>query len=188
MVRDELRARIEERCLQTGGPFTLSTGLQSNYYFDCKRAVMQGPILKQIAIEMLKEADRLPEQPTAIGGLSIGADFIVAATIHLAAQQGHPMVNGCIVRKERKQHGTRNFIENELPKGTKVMVVDDVVTSGKSTALACDRIREAGSDIVGIVCLIDRGQGGSEYLSKRFGVSVRSVFKSSDFPGLAEHP
>ena len=188
MDKDELRDRIEELCLlQTGGPFILSTGQQSSFYFDCKRAVLHGGVLSSIAERLLRAADRLPRQPTAVGGLSIGADFLVAAVIQLAAQQGHPMVNGCVVRKERKQHGTRNYIENEQPAGTKVMVVDDVFTTGSSTLLACDRLREAGNEIVGIVGLIDRGQGGIDNLRSKYDVPVTALFKSSEFPGLVKH-
>lgn len=187
MDKDELRNRIEELCLlQTGGPFILSTGQQSSFYFDCKRAVLQGSVLSSIAEFLLREADRLP-QPTAVGGLSIGADFLVAAVIQLAAQRGHRMVHGCIVRKERKQHGTRNYIENEQPAGTKVMVVDDVFTTGSSTLFACDQLKEAGNEIVGIVGLIDREQGGIDNLRSKYGVPVTTLFKSSEFPRLVEH-
>ena len=187
MEKDELRNRIEELCLlQTGGPFILSTGQQSGFYFDCKRAVLHGSVLSSIAEFLLCEADHLP-QPTAVGGLSIGADFLVAAVIQLAAQRGHPMVNGCVVRKERKQHGTRNYIENEQPAGTKVMVVDDVFTTGSSTLFACDRLTDAGNEIVGIVGLIDRGQGGIDNLRSKYDVPVTTLFKSSEFPGLVKH-
>ena len=188
MTREELRGRIEELCLlQTGGPFILSTGLESSFYFDCKRAVLQGDVLRAMAELLLLEADALPRQPNAIGGLSMGADFLVASVIQLAAQRGHPMVNGCVVRKERKQHGTRNYIENEQPPGTRVMVVDDVFTTGSSTLLACKRLSEAGNKVVGIVGLIDREQGGIGNLRGAYDVPVKALFKSSEFPGLVEH-
>ena len=188
MTREELRSRIEElSLLQTGGPFILSTGLESSFYFDCKRAVLQGDVLRAIAELLLLEADALSRQPTAIGGLSIGADFLVASVIQLAAQRGHRMVNGCVVRKERKQHGTRNYIENEQPFGTRVMVVDDVFTTGSSTRLACERLSEAGNEVVGIVGLIDREQGGIDNLRSAYAVPVKALFKSSDFPGSAAH-
>ena len=188
MEKDELRRRIEELCLlQTGGPFILSTGRESSFYFDCKRAVLQGGVLRSIAELLLLEADDLPRQPTAVGGLSIGADFLVASVIQLAAQRGHRLVNGCVVRKEQKQHGTRNYIENEQPPGTSVMVVDDVFTTGSSTLHACDKLTEADNEVVGIVGLIDREQGGIDRLRSEYDVPVKTLFKSSDFPGLVEH-
>jgi orotate phosphoribosyltransferase len=184
--RSELQARIDDLCIETGGPFTLSTGEVSDFYFDCKRAVLQGDVLCLIAEELLREATDLPEMPDAIGGLSIGADFLVAATIQLAAQRRHPMLNGCVVRKERKDHGTRNHIENAQPDGTRILVVDDVITTGNSTGIACDRLLEAKNRIVGIVGLIDREQGGVESLVKKYGVPVTCLFKSSDFPRLTQ--
>ena len=186
-ARSELGAQIEDLCLlHTGGPFTLSTGMESSFYFDCKRAVLKGNVLCMIADELLGEASSLPAIPTAIGGLSIGADFLVAAAILQAAKRGHPMVNGCVVRKERKEHGTRNYIENEQPPGTKIMVVDDVFTTGRSTGFACDKLIEADNHIVGIVGLIDREQGGVDYLQDKYDVPVVGLFRSSDFPRLME--
>ena len=150
------RALIESVCLLRGQEFVLSTGARSDFYFDCKRAVLRGDALNLIAYQFLAAADRLPTAPDAISGLSIGADFLVAATIQLAAQKEHRMIAGCVVRKDRKEHGTGTFIENEQPPGTRVMVVDDVFTSGRSTALACERLMDVGNEIVGIVGLSDR--------------------------------
>jgi len=185
-ARSELKAKIDELCIETGGPFTLSTGEVSHFYFDCKRAVLQGDVLCLIAEELLEEATVLPQMPDAIGGLSIGADFLVAATIQLAAQRRHPMINGCVVRKEPKDHGTRNYIENVQPDGTNVLVVDDVITTGNSTRIACDRLIAAKNRIVGIVGLIDREQGGVESLLKKYGVPVRCLFKSSEFNRITQ--
>lgn len=183
--RERLRVLVESVCLLRGKEFVLSTGVKSNFYFDCKRAVLRGDSLNLIAHQFLAAADQLPIAPDAIGGLSIGADFVVAATIQLAALQNHRMIAGCIVRKDRKEHGTRTFIENEQPPGTKVMVVDDVFTSGRSTSLACERLREIGNEIVGIVGLVDRRQGGVENLRREFQVPVSTVFSIDDFPSLS---
>lgn len=183
--REHLRALVESLCLLRGQQFVLSSGATSEFYFDCKRAVLRGDALNLIAQQFLAAADRLPTAPDAIGGLSIGADFLVAATIQLAAQQSHRMIAGCVVRKERKEHGTRTFIENEQPPGTRVMVVDDVFTSGRSTALACRRLQDAGNEIVGIVGLVDRNQGGVDNLRREFDVPVLTVFSAHDFPALS---
>lgn len=182
---ENLRALIESMCLLRGRKFVLSNGATSDFYFDCKRAVLRGDALHLIAQQLLAAADQLPAVPDAIGGLSIGADFLVAATIQLAAQQNHRMTTGCIVRKDRKEHGTRTYIENEQPPGTKVMVVDDVFTSGRSTALACRRLMDVGNEIVGIVGLVDRNQGGLDNLRRKFDVPVRTVFSVHDFPALS---
>ena len=183
--RENLRALIESMCLLRGRKFVLSNGATSDFYFDCKRAVLEGDALNLIAQQLLAAADQLPTAPDAIGGLTIGADFLVAATIQLAAQQNHRMTTGCIVRKDRKEHGTRTFIENEQLPGTKVMVVDDVFTSGRSTALACRRLMDVGNEIVGIVGLVDRNQGGLDNLRREFDVPVRTIFSVHDFPALS---
>lgn len=183
--RESLRALVESVCLLRGQKFVLSNGSTSDFYFDCKRAVLRGDALNLIAQQFLAAADQIPNAPAAIGGMSIGADFLVAATIQLAVQQNHPMTMGCVVRKDRKDHGTSTFIENEQPPGTKVMVVDDVFTSGRSTALACRRLLEAGNEIVGIVGLVDRNQGGVDNLRREFDVPVRTVFGIEDFPALS---
>ena len=147
--------------------------------------MLEGSVLNQIAAEMIAEADRMPVPATAVGGLSIGADFLVSAIILLAAQQHHPMARGCVVRKDPKAHGTRNVIENKPDQGAAVLVVDDVFTTGQSTAHACTEIMNAGAQIVGIVGLIDREQGATPFLREKFRVPVVSLFKSSDFSVLA---
>ena len=114
----------------------------------------------------------------------MGADFIVAAVIQRAFETRKPMVSGSIVRKEQKKHGAGNKIENELPEGTPIMVVDDVVTTGSSTEAACDAFIAAGYDLVGIVALVDRESGGCETLAQKYGHPVRAIFRKRDFPRI----
>ena len=181
--RNRLRDLIESLCLIKGS-FTLSTGAKSNFYFDCKRAMLDGEALSLIADAFLEEIDTLPESPKAIGGLTMGADFVVAAVIQRAYQTGRGITKGSVVRKEPKQHGTMNRVENELEPGTQILVVDDVVTTGKSTEKACDELLRENYAVVGIMCLVDREAGGIENLEKKYNVPVRSIFKKSDFPKL----
>jgi orotate phosphoribosyltransferase len=185
MINDHERLRklIEEKCLLTDGDFTLSTGARSSFYFDCKNATLDGECLALIAAEVLQHIDTLPVRPSAVGGLTLGADFIVAAVVMKAHELGHPTIHGSIVRKEPKKHGTKNMIENELPAGTKIVVVDDVITSGKSTQKACDEFGKAGHEIVGVIALVDREAGGTEALARRYQ-HVRSIFRKTDFPKL----
>ena len=178
---EELRLLVDDKCLTVGRSYTLSTGRRSEFYFDCKRAMLDGKCLSLIADAFLEEARKLPRFPQAIGGLTMGADFIVAAVIQRAFATGKPLVSGSIVRKEHKRHGAGNKIENELPSGTPIMVVDDVVTTGASTKAACDEFKAAGYDIVGIVALVDRESGGCEALAQRYGCSVGAIFRKRDF-------
>jgi orotate phosphoribosyltransferase len=184
--RRRLRDLIEEKCLKTGTEFTLSNGESSSFYFDCKAATLDGECLDLITEEVLAEIDRLPTKPIAIGGLTLGADPIVGAVIVRARQVGHPTVNGSLVRKERKPHGTKNKIENQLSPGTTIVVVDDVITKGGSIKEACDELLHAEYKIVGIVAVIDRKAGGKERLEREYGVPVYTLFERDDFPALAE--
>ena len=185
-AREELRLLVDEKCLTVGHAYTLTTGRQSEFYFDCKKAMLDGKCLGLIADAFLDEAGKLPRFPTAIGGLTMGADFIVAAVIQRAFETGKPLVSGSIVRKEQKKHGAGNKIENELPEGTPIMVVDDVVTTGSSTEAACDALIAAGYHIVGIVALVDRESGGCESLARKYGCPVGAIFRKRDFPRIVQ--
>jgi len=177
----QLRDLIEARCLIISEkPFKLSTGAYSKYYFDCKPLTLHGAGLSLTAEAFLEEIQKLPERPKAIGGLTMGADFITAAVVVKAFERGLH-IDGSIVRKEMKQHGTMNKIENQLPKGTPIVVVDDVITTGKSTRQACEEFLASGYRIVGIIALIDREEGGKAALEKNFG-GVKAIYTTSDFP------
>ncbi|MCY4284171.1 MAG: phosphoribosyltransferase family protein [Thiotrichales bacterium] len=183
-AREELRSLVDEKCLTVGRSYTLSTGSRSAFYFDCKKAMLDGRCLSLIADAFLEEAGRLPRFPQAIGGLTMGADFIVAAVIQRAFETGKPLVSGSIVRKEQKGHGAGNTIENALPPGTPILVVDDVVTTGSSTVAACDAFIVAGYEIVGIAALVDRESGGCETLARKYGCPVSAIFRKRDFPRI----
>lgn len=186
--RERLRALIEDRCLLANTDITLSAGTQSSFYFDCKAATLDGEGLSLIIDAVLEEVEQLPERPVAIGGLTIGADPIVAGVIAEAYRRGHFLVHGSIVRKEPKKHGTRNKIENQQPAGTKIVVIDDVITSGNSIRKACGELLEAGYQLVGIIAIIDRQAGGKEALEKDYHCPVRTLYRRDDFPALREGP
>ena len=183
--RDSLRDLIDKLCILEGD-FTLNTGAKSRYYFDCKCITLDGEGLALIAKEFLREIRNMPIQPTAIGGLTMGADFVTAAVIMLSHQTGDKILKGSIVRKEPKKHGTRKNVENELPRNTKIVVVDDVITTGNSTLDACDKFEAAGYEVVGIMAIVDREAGGRENLEARYK-HVKALFKTSDFPRLVSH-
>lgn len=183
--KQRLLELIDQRCLITGNEMTLSTGAKSDFYFDCKRATLHGESLALIAQAFLALLDELPTKPHAIGGLTLGADPITAAVVLAAHQQGLT-IEGTIARKEPKKHGTRTPIENDLPRGTRIVVVDDVVTSGSSTLQAAEKFEAAGYEIVGIIALIDREAGGMDALRARLHCPVLSVFQKTDFPRLSQ--
>ena len=184
--RIRLLELIEGHCLKIG-EFTLSTGLQSDFYFDCKKITLVGEGLSLLTDMVIERIESLPEMPSAIGGLTMGADFIVAGVILKAHQLGKAVQHGSIVRKEAKEHGTHNKIENHLKRGTKIVVVDDVITTGASTLKACDEFEKEGYDIVGIIALVDREESnGIQNISRRYK-NVSAIFKASDFKKLVEY-
>jgi len=184
--RERLRQLIEQKCLITSQGFTLSTGGKSGFYFDCKAVTLEGEGLALIASEVLLEIEALPKRPTAIGGMTMGADFISAAVALMAYQRGLSTVHASIVRKEPKKHGTMNKIENQLPIGTSIVVVDDVITTGSSTIKACEEFSAAGYEIVGIIAIVDREAGGKQRLEQSYS-HVRALFQKSDFPALTQN-
>ena len=182
--RERLRQLVEERCLIAGPEFTLSTGEKSNFYFDCKAVTLDAEGLSLIAEAFYEKIESLPIRPEAIGGMTMGADFMTAAMILLSQQRGGSLKAGSIVRKEPKKHGTRNRVENQLAAGTRIVVVDDVITTGSSTKKACDELEAAGYEVVGILAVVDREAGGREDLERRY-THVQTLFRKSDFPRLA---
>ena len=184
--RRKLRDLIDKRCLTIGPTFTLSTGEASNFYFNCKPVTLCGDSLSLVTDAFMEEINELPIEPTAIGGLTMGADFIVAAVVTRAHETRHATATGSIVRKERKEHGTQNVIENVQQAGTKIVIVDDVITTGKSTEIAGDAFRDAGYDIVGIMALVDREAGGLVSLRERYNCPVVALLAKRDFSRLLD--
>jgi orotate phosphoribosyltransferase len=140
-------------------PFTLASGRQSNYYFNCKPTTMNPEgmnLIGLILFDMLKDAP-----VTAAGGLTLGADPIANALSVISFQKEKP-IKSFTVRKETKDHGTKSKIEGNLRGDERVVILDDVITTGGSTITAIEAIKEAGLVIDRVVAFIDREEGGRE--------------------------
>ena len=137
------------------GSFTLSSGGTSDYYIDCRLTTLdaRGAVVTGEAV--VEEIRERGWNAGAIGGLTMGADPIVVATSVISSQQGIP-INGFLVRKAEKTHGTGQRIEGFREKGARVVIVDDVCTTGASTIQAIEAAREYGFDVVGVLCLVER--------------------------------
>lgn len=165
--RDRLREIIRLKSLRTGD-FTLASGKKSSYYLDCRLTTMHPEGALLIARLILQKIRETGIRAEAIGGLTLGADPIVASVAVVSAIEGTP-INAFIVRKEAKGHGTQRFIEGfDGPAGTPVIVVDDVCTTGDSILKAADRAEEAGYKVVAAFCVVDREEGGSESIRRRY--------------------
>jgi len=161
----ELRSLLARRALIVG-PITLSNGSHSNHYFDCKRVTLSSEGAGLVGEAVLNAIQSLPEKVTAIGGLTHGADPIIGSVIMEARQRGIP-INGFYVRQQPKNHGTRNLIENAPPKGSKVVIVDDVVTAGGSVLKAIDGAEREGCRVVAVITLVDRLEGGGDKIKAK---------------------
>jgi orotate phosphoribosyltransferase len=137
------------------GDFTLSSGVRSDYYVDCRTTTLDARGAQLTGEVFLEEIGRRGWRPEAIGGLTLGADPIVVA---VAVSSGE--LNGFLVRKREKQHGTGQRIEGFRVKGARVVIVDDVCTTGASTIEAIGAAREFGFEIVGVMCLVEREEAG----------------------------
>ncbi|HUI84971.1 MAG TPA: orotate phosphoribosyltransferase [Candidatus Binatia bacterium] len=159
-TKQALRSMLVQRSLILG-PITLSSGAQSNHYFDCKRVTLSSEGAELIGEAVLHEIQDLPEWPIAIGGLTHGADPIIGAVMMCALEHGK-RIDGFYVRKEPKQHGTRSVIENVPAHGSGVVIVDDVVTGGGSVLQAVTAAKQAGCRILAVITIIDRLEGGAD--------------------------
>jgi orotate phosphoribosyltransferase len=166
------------------GDFKLASGKKSDYYIDCRITTLhaEGGRLSGIVLyDLIRE--RMP-QAEAVGGLTMGADPLVSNTASASAwaradhhdilelsreldlhEESHPepeptLIHGFLVRKTEKTHGTGRKIEGFLKPGAQVVIVDDVCTTGGSTITAIEAAREAGMHVAGVLCLVDREQGG----------------------------
>ena len=163
----QLRDIIRQKSLRTG-EFTLSSGKRSSYYLDCRMTTLDPRGALLIGRLMLDCIRKHNIQADAIGGLTIGADPIATAVAVVSALEGQPLP-AFIVRKETKGHGTQRLIEGYDGKpGSRVIVVDDVCTTGDSILKAADRAEETGYEVVAAFCVVDREEGGAELIAKRY--------------------
>lgn len=158
------------------GDFTLSSGQKSTYYINGKQVTLhpQGALATgKLLLSML------PEDTVAVAGLTLGADPIVSAVSVVSAMTSTG-IPALIVRKEAKGHGTQAYIEGPtLPSGAKVVVLEDVVTTGQSAMKAVERLRGAGYTVDLVISLVDRQQGGAEFYAAQ-GLAFEAVFTIAD--------
>ncbi len=153
MVKFMLKEKLEECGAVKYGEFTLTSGKKSKYYVDIKKASTNPGILKEIVEQMAEEVDG-----TKIAGMELGAVPLAAA---LSLETDIPFL---MIRKEKKGHGTGGRIEGDLEKGEKVVVVEDVTTTGGSSIETVEVLREAGAVVDKVLVVVDREEGASEAL------------------------
>ncbi len=169
MAKEKLVQLLKESGAVKFGKFVLSSGISSNYYIDIKQASTNPTILKEIAKEMSKFA----ENYDLVAGLELGAVPLIVA---LSLETGIPFV---IIRKEEKEHGTGKMIEGESVENKKVLVVEDVTTTGTSVLKAINVLRKNGAILDKVVSVVDRESGAREKI-EREGLKLISLISVKD--------
>jgi orotate phosphoribosyltransferase len=179
-ARQELLNLIARNSFRLG-TFTLSSGLKSDYYVDCRTTTLhaQGAELTgRVFLGLFREQGWRPQ---AIGGLTLGADPIVTAVGVISAQE-HTPIHGFLVRKAEKAHGMGQRIEGFQQKGASVVIVDDVCTTGSSTIQAIQAAQEFGFHIIAAACLVEREEAGGRPAVESAAAPAPfvSIYKSSE--------
>ena len=172
-MKEELLELLKKDAYKKG-EFTLSSGKTSEHYVNCKPVTLSGRGLTLASLLMLMYVET-----DVVAGLTLGADPLVSG-VSVVSALDRRLVNGLIVRKEAKGHGTQAWIEGPLPKeGTKITVLEDVTTTGGSAIKAVKKLREAGYVVDRVVTIIDREEG-ADALMKETELELCSIFKLSD--------
>ena len=164
------------------GNFTLASGRQSTLYIDARLTTMtpEGQLLiGRIGLQAIRDASWDVE---AVGGLTLGADPIAYAICHSSAETSRPL-RAFTVRKEPKAHGTGKQVEGPLVRGDRVVIVEDVITTGNSAAKAIEAVKREGVIPVGVLALVDREEGGREQL-ELLGLPVHALTNASEIVPL----
>ena len=170
-MKEELLELLKKYAYKKG-EFKLSSGKTSEHYVNCKPVTLSGRGLTLSSLLLLKEVET-----SYVGGLTLGADPLVSGVALVSALDSR-MVNGLIVRKEAKGHGTQAYIEGLLPpEGTKITVLEDVITTGGSAIKAATRLRDAGYVVERVVAIVDRQEDKeADEFMESVDLELRSLF------------
>ncbi|MBK7906000.1 MAG: orotate phosphoribosyltransferase [Gemmatimonadetes bacterium] len=160
------------------GSFTLASGKQSDLYIDCRLTTMHPEGLALIGPLGLHAIGERGWHPDAVGGLTLGADPVSYAIAYASQLAGMP-TRAFTVRKEAKTHGTGKLIEGPYTAGDRVVVIEDVITTGGSALKAVDAVRAAGGVVVGVLAVVDREEGGRETI-EAVGVEVETLARAAE--------
>ena len=155
------------------GSFTLASGRQSDLYIDCRPTTMHPEGLSLIGPLGLHAIGEMAWHPDSVGGLTLGADPVSYAIAYASQLAGLP-VRAFTVRKEAKTHGTGKLIEGAYEHGDRVVVIEDVITTGGSALKAIESVRAVGGQVVGVLAVVDREEGGREAIEAT-GVPVTTL-------------
>lgn len=178
-----LTALLAEKSAKKGH-FRLASGRESNFYIDARLTTMSPDGLALIGRLGLAAIRESGWQVEAVGGLTLGADPVSYAISYTSADSNRPL-RAFTVRKEAKTHGTGKFIEGPFHANDRVVVIEDVITTGGSALRAVDAVRAAGGTVSGILAVVDRQEGGREALEAA-GVQVISLTTADEIMAALE--
>jgi len=178
--REKLAAILSKYSVRRGGEYKLASGRISDVYCDARVTTCRAEAIPLIGRLFLSKVRERGWKPAAIGGMTMGADPIVIAVARESAEDG-PLINAFLVRKEAKGHGLKKQIEGltEEPP-LDVVIVDDVCTTGDSTIQAIHAAREAGLNVLGAICLVDREEGARAAIEEGLGCPFDRIFTIGD--------
>ena len=174
---DELVELLATRSARLG-EFTLASGARSDLYIDARMTAMSPEGLALIGPLGLDALTNTGWTPDSVGGLTLGADPVSYSIAYASALAGKP-IRAFTVRKEAKTHGTGKLIEGPFLQSDRVVVIEDVITTGGSALKAIEAVRNAGAMVIGVLSLVDREEGGRERIEAA-GYHVRSLAKAAE--------
>ena len=171
--RDALKAEILNKAV-VHGKVILSSGKEADYYVDLRRVTLDAvaaPLVGEVMLDLTKDMEF-----DAVGGLTLGADPVATAMMHVAARNGRTL-DSFVVRKAEKAHGLQRRIEGPDVKGRRVLAVEDTSTTGGSVMTAVEALREAGAIVVAVAVIVERGAAP---LIEQAGLEYRAAYQLAD--------
>ena len=172
-AKEQLREEIINKAV-VHGKVILSSGKEADYYVDLRRVTLDhvaAPLIGEVMLDLTKDWDF-----DAVGGLTLGADPVATAMMHIAAKQGKKL-DAFVVRKAEKAHGLQRRIEGPDVKGKRVLAVEDTSTTGGSVLTAVEALKEAGAIVVGVAVIVERGAAPK---IKEVGLEYRAAYQLRD--------
>ena len=175
--RDRLKDLLVARSVRLGD-FTLASGARSSYYIDARTTTMSAEGQRLVGLVAYGAIRASGLRVTHVGGLTLGADPVAYAIAHRSALEGAPL-DAFTVRKRAKEHGTAQRIEGGLPTTARCLIVEDTITTGKSTLEAVEAVRSHGASIVGVLALVNRSAGAEAFYQGQ-GLPLLSLFTGEE--------
>jgi len=172
-IKEKLKEEILKKAV-VHGKVILSSGKEADYYVDLRRVTLDSiaaPLVGEVMLELTKDLDY-----EAVGGLTLGADPVATAMMHVAASKGRKL-DSFVVRKAEKAHGLQRRIEGPDVKGKKVLAVEDTSTTGGSVLTAVEALKEAGAIVVAVAVIVERGAAAKV---KEANLEYRAVYQLAD--------